>query len=65
MDDYKYEMRRKKRGGHCVFGYIDANGVGRSCLCGCGFRSPPSKKHKRRIVKRTLKENLIREYTKV
>lgn len=55
MDDYKFEQRKKKRGIHCAFGFIDQDGVGRSCLCGCGSRTPPSKKHKARIVKRTLK----------
>lgn len=58
MDNYKFEQRRKTRGAHCVFGYIDESGVGRSCLCGCGWRGQPSKKHKTRIVKRSLKRKL-------
>jgi len=55
MDDYKFEQRKKKRGDYCVFSFTDENGVGRSCLCGCGSRTPPNKKHKTRIVKRALK----------
>lgn len=49
---YKYEMRRKKRGGHCIFGYTDPiTNVGKSCRCGCGSRSQPSKKHKQELLK--------------
>lgn len=61
MDDYKFQQRRKKRGDNCIFSYIDKAGVGRSCLCGCGARTPPAKKYKTRIVKRALKrqEKLI------
>jgi hypothetical protein len=61
MDIYKYQQRRKKRGLHCCFGIIDQDGVPRGRLCGCGFRDEPSKKHKARIVKRTLKEDFQRE----
>jgi len=61
MDDYKYEQRRKKRGGHCCFSYIDSNGVERSTLCRCGNRKPVSKKYKTRIVKRSLKVNLLKD----
>lgn len=56
MDDYKYQMRRKKRGRQCL---IDKGGG--SSLCGCGSREPPSKKHKTRIVKRALKANWLRD----
>lgn len=60
-DDYKFEQRKRKRGEHCVFSFTDQNGVGRSCLCGCGSRTPPNKKHKTRIVKRSLKKAFLRE----
>ena len=59
MDDYKFEMRRKKRGDHCVIAYTDENRVGKSCLCGCGTRIPPHIKHKRRIIKRKLDRDLL------
>ena len=61
MDDYKFEQRRKKRGGNCIFPYVDQNGVQRSCLCGCGTRTEQSKKYKTRIVKRSLKRNFLKE----
>ena len=60
MDDYRIEQRKRKRGLHCAFSYIDDNGVGRGCLCGCGWRGSPSKKHKTRIVKRALKKQLMK-----
>ena len=57
MDDYKYEQRKHKRGLFCVFGYIDPiTNVEKSCLCGCGVRTSPNKKHKTRMVKRSLKK---------
>lgn len=55
---YKLEMRKKRRGGHCIFGYTDANGVGRSCFCGCGYREAQTKKFKKRIVRRVLKRRV-------
>jgi hypothetical protein len=61
MDDYRFEQRKKKRGEHCVFSWTDQNGVGRSCLCGCGSRTPPNKKHKKRIVKRFLKRTFLKD----
>jgi hypothetical protein len=54
MNEYKYEMRKKKRGMHCL-----SHACG---LCGCGHREPPSKQHKKRIVRRALKSKLLREY---
>ena len=66
MDDYKLEQRKKKRGGHCVFGFIDpVTKVGRSCLCGCGTRKPVGKKHKARIVKRSIKRMDLKEFAAV
>jgi hypothetical protein len=53
MNEYKYQLRRKKRGQHCLI-----HGSG---LCGCGHRTPPSKKKKTRIVKRTLQQSLRRD----
>ena len=64
MDDYRFEQRKKKRGDNCIFSWTDKNGVGRSSLCGCGGRTPPSKKHKTRIVKRSLKRSLLKELNK-
>jgi predicted adenine nucleotide alpha hydrolase (AANH) superfamily ATPase len=61
MDDYRREQRKKKRGSHCIFGVINENGVGISCFCGCGWRGHPNKKHKRRIVKRALKNAFEKE----
>ena len=57
MDDYKYEMRKKKRGLHCLSHVCG--------LCGCGYREPPTKKQKRRIVKRALKrrDTIALKYT--
>lgn len=57
MDDYRYEQRRKRKGDHCIFACVSADGVERSHLCGCGSRCEPSKKHKNRIAKRALKAN--------
>lgn len=64
MNEWKFQMRRRKRGVHCTTGpgYRDAAGVfhygGR--LCGCGVRQPPSKGKKTRIVKRTMARELAR-----
>lgn len=61
MDEYKFQQRRKKRGDHCVMAWTDKNGVGQSKLCGCGARTPPTKKHKKRIVRRFLQNLLLKE----
>lgn len=65
MNEWKFQMRRRKRGVHCTTGpgYRDVDGVfhygGR--LCGCGYRQPPSKGEKMRIVKRTMARDLEKE----
>lgn len=56
MNEYKFQMRRKKRGDHCLATWRPEGG-----LCGCGGRNPPLKKHKTRIVKRTLANQLRKE----
>lgn len=58
MDDYRFEQRKYKRGDHCIVSFTDKNGVGRSCLCGCGTRIEPNKKHKKRMVRVALKDQL-------
>lgn len=55
MDDYRRELRRRKRGGHCLVAWKAA---GR--LCGCGHRAPPSRAEKKRIVRRALGRQLNR-----
>lgn len=63
MDDYKYEQRRKKRGEYCVScgSYVDEK-TGKTIYfgihCGCGDRVPPNKRHKKKIVRRSLKQQL-------
>ncbi len=56
MDDYKFEMRKEKRGLHCLINF--GNG---GMLCGCGCRDRPTKKQKTRIVKRALKNAFNKE----
>lgn len=52
MNEWAYQMRRRKREDRCLI-----NGR----LCGCGYHRPPSKKAKRRIVKRIMARKLHKE----
>lgn len=63
MNEYKYQMRRKKRGQHCLIQYQgeSARECGWGMLCGCGCRTPPSKRKKTRIVKRALQRSFDKE----
>lgn len=53
MNEYKYQLRLRKRGGHCLI-----NGGSWGKICGCGGRTPPTKQQKNRIVRRALKRLL-------
>ncbi len=53
VGDYKYQMRRRRRGLHCLI-----NGGTYGKLCGCGHREPPGKKDKTRVVRRILNREL-------
>lgn len=62
MDEYRFKQRLKKRGAHCLIGYVDPRtGVSKGFLCGCGQRTPPSKKDQKRIVRASLKRDLHKE----
>lgn len=77
MNEYKHQQRRKKRGDHCLVGpyyeegWMLIKGVyywvrlyeGR--ICGCGSRHAPTKKHKKRIIRRNLKAQLRQEISEV
>lgn len=58
MNEYKFEQRKKKRGEFCVWAGIATDAKHCSINCDCGSRTPPDKKHRTRIVKRSLKNNL-------
>jgi len=58
MNEWKFQLRRKKRGEHCLVHGIDNEGNHFGSLCGCGNRTPPSKKYKNRIIKRFLNREL-------
>ena len=58
-NEWRYQRRRRVRGIHCTFVHIDPNtGVPHGVLCGCGYREPPSRKKKDRIIKRELAKQL-------
>lgn len=63
MNDYKFEMRRKKRGEFCLIDKCQfdgdySRGRSRRGLCGCGTRTPPSKNEKNRLIRRALQRQL-------
>lgn len=69
MNDWKYQRRRRTRGDRClVLNRPGLGGAAALCLtpayadggmlCGCGHRNGPGKRHKRRIIKRTLARQL-------
>lgn len=60
-NEYKYQQRRRKRGLHCLVGPSACDNYSTGCLCGCGNRTPPGKKHKRRIIRRHLKNEILKE----
>lgn len=55
MDDYRFEQRKYRRGDHCIF---TSATTGKTVLCGCGTRIGPNKKHKKRMVRVALKDQL-------
>jgi hypothetical protein len=62
VNEWKYQMRRRKRGEHCAFwGTNQIDGTLYTVLCGCGNRTPPPKSKKTRIVKRELARQLADE----
>jgi hypothetical protein len=62
MNEWKYQMWRKKRGEHCAVPRLPmADNRPHSSLCGCGTRTPPPKNKKTRIVKRTMARQLQQE----
>jgi hypothetical protein len=56
VNEWKYQMRRKKRGEFCL---INMGTYGK--LCGCGHRTDPPKREKTRIVKRALRRQLSKD----
>ncbi len=57
--EYKRKMLEKHRGDWCLFAAIDPRtGQEISVLCGCGYRQGPDVDYRRRIVRRTLKNEL-------
>lgn len=72
MNEYKRRLLYgKKRGEHCIIDKTKlssmtpealreyyAGGEYSCSLCGCGTRTPPSVKHRRRIVRRSLQNDL-------
>ncbi len=61
MDEWKFQQRRRKRGLHCLVHCVTADGVHHGKLCGCGGRTPPSKRKRARIIKRELARQARRE----
>jgi len=67
MNEWKFQMRRRKRGLHCLICYKVARKnpatgkMDHGSLCGCGIREDPPKAKKTRIVKRALARQLSRE----
>ncbi len=59
MDEYRFQQRRKKRGLQCLVCKQRTDGTFATGLCGCGHRTPPSKSHKKRIVRRALERLLV------
>ena len=61
MNEWKYQLKRRKREDRCLINYVDSEGKYHSRLCGCGYHAPPSKRKKVRIVKRILARQLWKE----
>ena len=60
MNEWKFQLRRKKRGDRClIYGLYTVTNKPWGSLCGCV--TPPPKRKKTHIVKRALQRQLLKE----